>query len=252
MARAGRRSFPKVLTVYLTDAQDEALRAYAEREAIDLCAAVRRAVDRMVAAPASATPAAGARPSATAGADPAADPRAALRAAVRQRQLTRAHAGWAPPMPERLTTGAPSCWRPHGSAPPDINVGGRPPLAWTWEGEPFDPPRNAVAWLVLELRSARRDGPTRPVMVDDQPLCLDLWASFAWLVLANRERAGAFRLVLLDAEGRVLRAPNAFRVYGDLTVADAVQRAGAFVSFDPELLRPDGSMKIRILGPRTR
>jgi hypothetical protein len=257
MARAGRRSFPRVLTVYLTEAQDGALRAYAERHAIDLCTAFRRAVDQLVAespSPAVATPpappAAPARSSSKVGTP--ADARAALQASARQRQLTRAHAGWAPPPSQRLASGGPaSCWRPPDCGPPDL-ASERPPLAWTWDGEPFEPPRNAVAWLVLELRYADRDGPTRPVMVDGQVLCLELWAPFVWLVRANRERAGVFRLILLDAKGRVLRAPNAFRVYGGATVSDAINNAGIHVPFDPERFKPDGSMKIRILGPRAR
>jgi hypothetical protein len=93
-----------------------------------------------------------------------------------------------------------------------------PPLAWSFDGEKFDPPDEAVGWRVRRKLRPGKNARTEPVWVQLDgircELVLELHAPADHLIAATGGVSGMYRLDAIDEEGWVLRGEPAFILPG--------------------------------------
>jgi hypothetical protein len=100
----------------------------------------------------------------------------------------------------------------------------RPPLAYSYDGDQFEPPGDAVGWRVRRKLRPGKGARTEPVWTDvgeeRAELVVELWAPPEHVRHGVRGSHGAYRLDAIDDEGWVLRGEPAFVYILDAAVTD--------------------------------
>lgn len=200
MPRAERHSFPMVHSLYLSREQDARLRRLARKSGKTVSETLRAALDAFFEAQGLAPgPADVERPEPT-----RAQTRAKIADAARARKRERGPRN-APVWPGQRVAGGTAIWQPppHFAPPGDD---GELELARDRDGLPFEPPPNAVAWLVLYQRRAQDQAQPYAWNDNGQRLLIRLDTSIAQFSRLVGRRMGWFTLQLVDRQGRLLRA----------------------------------------------
>jgi hypothetical protein len=99
-----------------------------------------------------------------------------------------------------------------------------PPLAWSYAGEPFDPPLDAVGWRVRRKLRPGKGSRTAPVFVEVDrirvELVVELAAQVSHVHEAVREERGMYRLDPVDEDGWILRSEPGFVCVGGSSDSD--------------------------------
>lgn len=193
MPRAQRHSFPNVHSLYLSDDQDAQLRRFARRSRMTASEVMRLALEeylRKKPVPAMGEPA-------------ESDTRRAIAESARTRREARGP-GRAPVLPNQQIADRTPIWQPPPRSYDDDPADH--PLARDDEGQHFQLPSNAVAWLVLEQHRAQ-DAPTPLAWRGSQQMLLiALETTKRQLVHLIGRRPGWTVLHPIDGQGRLLRA----------------------------------------------
>jgi hypothetical protein len=202
MPRAARRSLPCVHSLYLSHEQDEQLRRFSRKTGSTASEVMRVALaeyfERQKVGRAEAKP----RQEPT-----VAQTRGTIAQAARSRKEARGPRN-APVWPgQQVTVGTPF-WEPpaswHEADDEDAES-----LARDEDGVEFEPPPNAVAWLVLYKR--REQDPARPYVWsdDERELLVVIDTSVSAFCRLVGRRSGWFVLQPIDEYGRLLRTRQA-------------------------------------------
>jgi hypothetical protein len=209
MPRALRRSFPCVHSLYLSVEQDEELRDFADRAETTVSEVMREALAEFLARNAK-------RPSRS-GHEPSEEARLAIAESARLRKQARGPAR-APALPGMVLSGDLAIWQPPPGLQPSRKVRYAKrefPMANDCNGNPVEPPANAVAWRVLVRR--HEGGSLSEYRRRGAPLVLDLRVKHHEFVYAVSNQAAAFYLEPIDEHGRVLRFTRVYVPLGDST-----------------------------------
>jgi hypothetical protein len=198
MPRTPRHSFPFVHSLYLSAEQDRDLRKYAKRAERTVSDVMREALDAYLAqervrkhysddVPVEVT-------------------RFAIAESVRRRKLGRGPKR-AQVLPHQIISADAIVWQP----PPGLRAPASDrhyrardnPMAVDRDGNPIEPPANAIAWRVLVRRHP--DGRVAEYLHRGQPLVVDLTIKHHEFAHAVHHQDAAFYLQPIDEFGRVLR-----------------------------------------------
>jgi hypothetical protein len=206
MARTPRRSFPKVHSLYLSREQDARLRRFAQKSGESASEIMRAALDLYL----ERTP----RRRRRSDDEPThSETRHAIAESARARKFVRGPRN-APVWPNYQVADRTPVWSaPTGWRMRDDASAGPHPLAHDANGHPFDPPANAVAWLVMHQQHPR--GQPAPITWhgSDQVVLIALDSTEAQLTRLIGRRLGWLILHPVDAEGRLLRARQGIVAY---------------------------------------
>lgn len=198
MPRTPRHSFPFVHSLYLSAKQDRELRKYAKRADRTVSDVMREALDAYLAQ----------EPILARDSDdvPVEVTRLAITESARLRKVGRGPKR-AQALPHQIISADAIVWQP----PPGLRAPASErqyrardyPMAVDREGNPVDPPENAVAWRVLVRR--HQDGRVLEYLHRGRPLVVDLTIKHHEFAHAVHRQDAAFYLQPIDEFGRVLR-----------------------------------------------
>lgn len=197
MPRTPRRSFPLVHSLYLSAEQDRELRKYAERADRSVSDVMREALDAYLA-----------QEPVRRDADhvPVEVTRLAIAESAHLRKLGR-RPKRAQALPHQVILADAIVWQPPpGLRAPASELQFRArdyPMAVDRDGNPVEPPANAVAWRVLIRR--HEEGPIVEYLHRGRPLVVDLTIKHHEFAHGVHHQHAAFYLQPIDEWGRVLR-----------------------------------------------